>query len=134
MISIKQVIAVASLAIMVTGCVSMRDSMIKDGYPPAYADGFVDGTHSGKQAAGDMFSKFKKDVRRFESDSDYAKGWKDGFRQGEAHQKALQQQNSNAIEQQRLSEEVRHDKWQEHHDSSSDLLKGVDTKGLEKLK
>jgi len=134
MISIKQVITIASVAILAAGCVSMRDNMIKQGYPPAYVDGFVDGTHSGKQAAGDMFSQFKKDVKRFDSDSNYAKGWSDGFRQGEAHQKALQQQNTAAIERQRLSEEIRHDKWQEHHDSSNDLLKGINTKGLKNLK
>ncbi len=30
---------------MISGCVSQKESMIKQGYPFAYADGFDDGCH-----------------------------------------------------------------------------------------
>lgn len=49
-----------------SGCVTQKESMIKQGYPLPYADGFDDGCHSGKKAGGSMFDQFKKDVPRFE--------------------------------------------------------------------
>jgi len=73
-----------------TGCVSQKESMIQQGYPVAYADGFEDGCHSGKKAGGSMFDQFKKDVNRFEKHDKYTQGWSDGFRQCESEQEALQ--------------------------------------------
>lgn len=79
--------------------------MVNQGYPLAYAEGYDDGCHSGKQAGGSMFDQFKKDVRRFDSDNDYAQGWSDGFRQCETEQEAMQRQMRMAIEQQQLTEQ-----------------------------
>ncbi len=111
------------------GCVSQRDSMIKQGYPLAYADGFEDGCHSGKKAGGSMFDQFRKDVDRFGKDTQYAQGWSDGYRQCETEQEALQRQMRIGIEQQKLNEQKKHDRKSEH-----DYLKGIDTSGLENLK
>ena len=115
--------------IAISGCVSQKESMIKQGYPLAYADGFDDGCHSGNKAGGSMFDQFKKDVRRFESDSQYSQGWSDGFRQCETEQEAIQRQVRIGIEQQKLMEQKKHDDWNEHN-----YLKGIDTSGLENLK
>jgi flagellar biosynthesis/type III secretory pathway protein FliH len=117
-------LAVAGLLIL-SGCATERETMIQQGYPPAYADGYDDGCHSGKAAAGSMFDHFTKNVQRFSSDSQYAQGWKDGFNQCKAKQEALQKQHDSSIEQQRLLEEKRHDKWEEKHHSDSDMLKGI---------
>ncbi len=106
-------------------CVSERETMIKQGYPPAYADGYEDGCHSGAAAGGSILDQFKKDIRRFSTDSDYAQGWNDGFKQCKAKQEAMQKQYNSNIEQQRLQEEKRHDKWEEKHNSGADALKGV---------
>ena len=78
--------------------------MIKQGYPLSYADGFDDGCHSGNQAGGSLFDEFKKDVRRFDNDKDYAQGWSDGFRQCETKQEAIQRQTRMAMEHQRHME------------------------------
>jgi len=123
-----------SLFLILSGCVSQRDSMVQQGYPLSYADGFEDGCHSGKKAGGSMFDQFKKDVRRFQADPQYAQGWSDGFRQCETEQEALERQTRMSIEQQRLTEERKHDKWEEKRHLEREALKGIDTRGLENLK
>ncbi len=119
---------------MIYGCVSQKESMIKQGYPLAYADGFDDGCHSGKKAGGSMFDQFKKDVKRFQQDTKYAQGWSDGFRQCESEQEAIQRQIRMGMEQQRLMEEKKHNDWEEKRHLETEMLKGIDTSGLEKLK
>ncbi len=123
-----------SLFLILSGCVSQRDTMVQQGYPLSYADGFDDGCHSGKKAGGSMFDQFKKDVRRFQADPQYAQGWSDGFRQCETEQEALERQTRMSIEQQRLTEERKHDKWEEKRHLEREALKGIDTRGLENLK
>ncbi len=123
-----------SLIFILAGCVSQRDTMIQQGYPRSYADGFEDGCHSGKKAGGSMFDQFKKDVRRFQTDKQYAQGWSDGFRQCETEQEALDRQIRMNTEQQRLIEEREHNKREEKRHLEKEVLKGVDTRGLENLK
>jgi hypothetical protein len=120
--------------VAISGCVSQKESMVKQGYPLSYADGFDDGCHSGKKAGGSMFDQFKKDVRRFEGDSQYAQGWSDGYRQCETEQEALQRQIRMGVEQQRLMEEKKHNDWEEQRHLEREVMKGVDTRGLENLK
>ena len=115
--------------VAISGCTSQKESMIKQGYPLSYADGFDDGCHSGNKAGGSMFDQFKKDVRRFEVDSQYAQGWSDGYRQCETEQEALQRQVRIGIEQQKLMEQKKHNDKIEY-----DYLKGIDTSGLKNLK
>ncbi len=131
-------------------CVSDHERMIQEGYPAAYATGFEDGCHSGKKAGGSMFDQFRKDVRRFASDTQYAQGWSDGFRECESEEEALLRQQRVVVEQQKLLEQQRHDRREEreyhhlrHHRTKhrhknkeqrmlNDALEGVDTKALEK--
>lgn len=120
--------------ILLFGCVSQRDTLVQQGYPLSYADGFDDGCHSGKKAGGSMFDQFKKDVRRFQADPQYAQGWSDGFRQCETEQEALERQIRMNMEQQRLYEEKKHNKWEEKRHLEREALKGIDTRGLENLK
>ncbi len=114
----------------ISGCESQSQSMIEKGYPPEYAQGYEDGCHSGKRAGGSLFDQFTKDVRRFEQDSEYSKGWNDGFRQCKSEQDAMEQQIQTNTQQQQLAEEKRHNEKMEE----KNLLKGVDTSGLENLK
>ena len=117
-----------------SGCASQKEIMIQQGYPLAYADGFDDGCHSGNKAGGSLFDQFKKDVNRFEKDSQYAQGWSDGFRQCESEQEAIQRQMRMAIEQQKLSEQRESNQLQKQHHLESEVLKGVDTESLKSLK
>ena len=121
---------ICSIAIL-SGCVSQKESMIQQGYPVAYADGFEDGCHSGKKAGGSMFDQFKKDVNRFEKHDKYTQGWSDGFRQCESEQEALDREIRMSIEQQKLNEQEDHDQWEE---TTHDALKGIDTESLKNLK
>jgi len=114
-------------AILSTGCASQGETMKKQGYPESYADGFEDGCHSGKQAGGSYFDQFRKDVNRFNSDSDYAQGWTDAFRQCETQQEAMDRQTRMAIEWQRMDEERKNNMVHE-------ALDGLDTSGLQNLK
>lgn len=125
---------VAGTLLLLSGCVSQRDSMIQQGYPMSYVDGFDDGCHSGKKAGGQMFEQFKKDVKRFETDSQYAQGWSDAFRQCETEQEALERQMRMSIEQQKLMEQKKHNQWEEQRHLENEALKGIDTSGLNNLK
>jgi len=127
------IFAVCGMA-TISGCASQKESMLKQGYPLSYADGFDDGCHSGKKAGGSMFDQFKKDIRRFEREPQYAQGWSDGYRQCETEQEALQRQIRMGMEQQRLMEEKKHNDWEEQRHLEREIMKGVDTRGLENLK
>ena len=62
----------------------------------SYRQGFDDGCHSGRQAAGSFFDQFTKDLPRFNSDRDYAQGWSDAFRQCETQEEAEDRQMRSA--------------------------------------
>ena len=111
----SKLILILAVSTMTAACVSQKEEMIKEGYPRAYADGFEDGCTSGKNAGGNMFEHFKKDVRRFGKDKDYSQGWSDAFRQCETAEEASQRQYRMAVEQQKLNEQKRHDKEMENH-------------------
>jgi len=132
----RQLLIASTLCSLVftTACVSQKENMVKQNYPLAYADGFDDGCHSGNNAGGSWFDQFKKDVTRFESDAQYARGWSDGYRQCETKQEALQRQIRMSVEQQRLNEEKKHNKMEEQRHLEREVLKGIDTSGLENLK
>ena len=125
---------VISCLVLLSGCATQKEIMIKKGYPLAYADGFDDGCHSGKKAGGSYFDQFKKDVNRFESDNKYAQGWSDGFRQCESEQEALQRQIRMSIEQQELTEQRKNNKLLKQRHLEHEVLKGVDTESLKNLK
>lgn len=133
-ISLLVTTTAAFCLLSLSGCANQKETMIKEGYPLAYADGFDDGCHSGNKAGGSLFDQFKKDVRRFESDSQYAQGWSDGFRQCESQQEAIQRQTRMAIEQQKLTEQRKQNKLQEQYHLEREVLKGVDTSNFKYLK
>jgi hypothetical protein len=120
--------------IVCAGCATTGQEMTAKGYPPHYADGFDDGCHSGRKAGGSLFDQFKKDVSRFERDSQYAQGWSDGFRQCETEQESAMRQARMAIEQQRLAEERKRNQDAKQRELEREALKGVDTSNLKSLK
>ncbi|MCC4832166.1 hypothetical protein LMH66_05930 [Shewanella sp. 10N.7] len=119
--------------LIITACQSTRDSMVEQGYPLAYADGFQDGCDSGNKAGGSLFDQFKKDVTRFNSETDYAQGWSDGFRQCETEQESIQRQVRMSIEQQNLQQQRKTNELAEQHALEREVMKGVDTSGLKSL-
>jgi hypothetical protein len=133
-ITILDMALLSSCLLLFSGCATQKETMIKEGYPLGYAEGFDDGCHSGKQAGGSMFDQFKKDVKRFEADTQYAQGWSDGFRQCESEQEAIERQTRMAMEQQKLIEQRKKNELQEQYHLESEALKGVDTSGLKNLK
>lgn len=92
---------------------------------PSYQQGFDDGCHSGRQAAGSLFDQFRKDQSRFNADRDYATGWSDAFRQCETQQEAVARQIRSAatINALQKSNEDRFDK----------VLSGIDYSGVSGL-
>jgi hypothetical protein len=118
-----------ALAPALSGCMSEAQRMTKEGYPPAYTRGYDDGCHSGKMAGGNMFEHMRKDVRRYDSDRDYRQGWDDGYGSCEKQQEASDRALQRSIEQQRVNE----GRYSRDDAMVRDALKGVDTRGLDKL-
>ena len=81
-----------------------------------------------------MFDQFKKDVKRFESDTRDAQGGSDGFRQCESEQEAVERQTRMAMEQQKLIEQQKQNERQAQYHLERQALQGVDTSGLKNLK
>jgi len=119
-----------------SACATQAETMVQEGYPLAYAQGFDDGCHSGKKAGGSMFDQFKKDVNRFGQHGKYTQGWSDGFRQCEKEEEALERQIRMNIEQQRLNEMREHNDKMDTYYLEKEALKGVnyDAKLLNTLK
>ncbi|MGI9450210.1 MAG: hypothetical protein ACR2QH_06190 [Geminicoccaceae bacterium] len=67
-----------------TACSSQRERLIQQGATPAYAEGYVDGCDSGKQAGGAILIEAKKDADRYVGSSEYAKGWDEAFEKCQA--------------------------------------------------
>ncbi len=130
--NIKTFVAASFSTLLLAACVDQKETMIKQGYPIGYAEGFQDGCHSGKKAGGNLFDEFRKDIRRFESDHDYAQGWSDGFRQCESEEEARERQVRMNLEQQRLLEQKKHDRREEKHYLETEVLKGIDARALER--
>ena len=105
--------AILFSSLALSGCMSQKEMMLEQGYPAAYADGFDDGCHSGQKAGGSLFDQFKKDVRRFQSDSNYAQGWSDAFRQCESEAEANARYSRMAVEQRKYLEQKKHNDWEE---------------------
>ncbi len=71
--------------VALAACSSKRGQLIQEGATPAYADGYVDGCDSGKQAGGAILTETKKDADRYASRSEYAKGWDEAFKRCQAN-------------------------------------------------
>lgn len=72
-------------------CADQREGLIKQGATPAYADGYVDGCDSGKQAGGAALTEPKKDASRYSGDNDYAKGWDEALKKCQTDMSAMAQ-------------------------------------------
>ncbi len=130
----SSLLSAVTVTLMLSGCATTQQTMVEQGFPAGYAQGFDDGCHSGRKAGGSLFDQFRKDVRRFESDRDYASGWSDAFRQCESEQENAARQARMVLEQQRLSELRRENKLDRQHALEREVLRGVDTSGLKGLK
>ncbi|MGS0675198.1 hypothetical protein [Shewanella sp. 0m-4] len=126
--SISTSIIISTL--MLAGCATTSETMKAEGYPASYADGFEDGCHSGSKAGGSYFDQFKKDVKRFNSDKEYAQGWSDSYRQCETQQEALDRQTRMNIEWQKMD----NDRKSDLNHTALDAVKNVDTSNMKYLK
>jgi len=117
------------IATILGACATQSEIMVEQGYPQSYADGFEDGCHSGNQAGGSMFDQFRKDINRFNSDTQYAQGWSDAFRQCETKMEAALRQQRMALEYQSLDDQRR----DELDAAAHDALRNIDTSDFEAL-
>ncbi|MET1078589.1 MAG: hypothetical protein ABWY06_11290 [Pseudomonas sp.] len=102
--------AVLSLVLtsLLSGCQSTRETLLGQGYPPAFAEGFQDGCQSGQQAAGAISGGYRKNVPLYLSSAQYAEGWGDGFQQCQA---MVESRERRAYHERRHEEQGEH--WQE---------------------
>ena len=117
------------IATILGACATQSEMMVEQGYPQSYADGFEDGCHSGNQAGGSMFDQFRKDINRFNSDTQYAQGWSDAFRQCESKMEADLRQQRISMEYQRLDDQRR----DELDDAVHEAFRDVDTSNFDAL-
>ena len=87
-------VLLVSALFALSGCVGaqmemQRDSLLKRGYPPEYADGFGDGYGSGLSAAGNPYAQTTKNINRYLEDQKYKMGWDDGFSNGKGGYDAI---------------------------------------------
>jgi hypothetical protein len=83
-----------SILFALAGCVGaqmemQRDTLLKRGYPPEYADGFGDGYGSGLSAGGNPYAQTTKNINRYLEDPKYKMGWDDGFAKGKGNYDAI---------------------------------------------
>jgi hypothetical protein len=64
----------------VSGCTTSPSPMMGSGHTPAYADGFSDGCQSGRWVQNSVAGSQRKDVKRFDTDKQYAEGWTAGYK------------------------------------------------------
>ncbi|MGC4008642.1 MAG: hypothetical protein QM805_06405 [Pseudomonas sp.] len=107
-------------AVLLGGCETTHETLLAQGYPPAYADGYDDGCGSGRQAAGAITGEFRKNVPRYLDEPKYALGWNDGFQQCQAMRVSQERQQ---YEEQRNSDRDRD--WEQQKDRAlSHALRG----------
>ena len=70
---------VVAVVLPIVGCTSTRERFIQAGYHPADADGYEDGHSSGYHVARGRLLQTKKDSYRYDSDTEYRRGWDDGY-------------------------------------------------------
>jgi flagellar biosynthesis/type III secretory pathway protein FliH len=61
-----------------------RRSLLNQGYPEAYAEGFRDGEATGRHITGQYLTPHRIDEKRYYSVEEYRKGWDAGFEAGMA--------------------------------------------------
>jgi hypothetical protein len=105
-----RVAAVAGFSLLLCACQTSRESMLAEGYPPAFVDGFEAGCGSGRQAAGAL-DRFSKDVPRYLAAPVYAQGWDDGFRQCQARL-------NREVEREGFDDNWRDREWRAHVDQA----------------
>jgi len=75
----QYLLIILSTQTALAACAQQREVLIERGATPAYADGYVAGCDSGKQAAGAQLVEGNKDPNRYRTDSEYTKGWDEAF-------------------------------------------------------
>ena len=75
----QRLLVILIALITLAACAQQREFLIQQGATPAYADGYVAGCGSGKQAASAPSTEAIKDLDRYGPDSDYTKGWDQAF-------------------------------------------------------
>jgi len=89
----KVLIPICAAVLLVAGCRTAREKMLAEGFDPAYVDGFIDGEHSGYNAAGNAQHPFVKDKRRYEADSLYRQGWDAGYARAKSSYKDVRRKD-----------------------------------------
>lgn len=66
------------LAFLLTAC---SEGLLREDSSPAYADGYRDGCDDGSSTASNLTGQRVRDEARYNSEPDYAQGWRNGHRE-----------------------------------------------------
>ena len=122
-------------ALMMNGCASEGERLMREGASPAYARGYDDGCSSGKKAAGDMFSQFHKNVRLYKQDEEYRMGWNDGRQECLSERQGMQRNRALSLEAERVYDEHRRtEKMLDSDSMARDAMPVLSPEQLEELR
>ena len=79
--NVRNIFWLSAVVILSAGCGTPGPAPVPEkvsGRPPAYQDGYRDGCTSGKAEASHSRLGETKDIKRFQSDQNYAVGWYEG--------------------------------------------------------
>lgn len=130
----KKIIALISLALLLTACGTTDSSLREQGKSDAYVLGFHDGRHSGMKEEGNDFEHYIRDEQRFGEDLDYRNGWLAGEAEGiKLQDQATMVGNAaaGAYSGYQVGKEV--DKQTDFDKIARDAVKDVDTSSLNAL-
>ena len=113
-------------------CVSRRERTTRGSIHPPHAERLEGGRCGEEQAGGGPFGRFRKAIRRFDTDDGHAGGRSDGLRQRKSVQEAVERRIRVSLEQQKRMERKRHDHRQDLRPLETEMFKGVHTRALER--
>ncbi len=115
------------------GCASEGQRLMQEGASAEYAQGYDDGCSSGKKAAGDMFAQFHKNVRAYQTNTDYRQGWNDGHEECKSEWMSSYRQQELGIQQQRAYDEHKWLENQEKRDAAKDAMPNLTKEQIDTL-
>ena len=119
--------------LFLAGCASEGQRLMQEGASAEYAQGYDDGCSSGKKSAGDMFAQFHKNVRAYQSNSDYRQGWNDGHEECKSEWLSSYRQQELGIQRQRAYDEHKWMENQEKRDMVRDAMPNLTKEQIETL-
>lgn len=132
----KKLVSLLFVIISMTlpACGTTDGALREEGRSESFILGFHDGRHSGMKEEGNYYEHYIKDKAKFESDSEYKKGWLAGEVEGKTLQRQATSAGNTAAGVYSSSQIYKESQKGTDMDKvAQDAIKGTDTTGMNKL-